>query len=114
MPVTGMWWIWRAYPSFRVCDPWMGVGCSSGWMRSGLRRITCEANRRRSDKTITWRDLPHRVTKEDPSAEFRVVEGANWQENIGRAIKILDHTPGSPWVVFDKILGYPEGGNADL
>jgi hypothetical protein len=54
------------------------------------------------------------VTKEDPSAEFRVVEGANWQENIGRAIKILDHTPGSPWVVFDKILGYPEGGNADL
>ena len=52
------------------------------------------------------------MTKEHPSAEIPVEE-ANRQEDIGRATEILDHMPGSPWVVFDNILGYPEGGNAD-
>jgi 4-hydroxy-3-polyprenylbenzoate decarboxylase len=45
----------------------------------------------------------------DELGELRVVRGANWQRDIGRVTEMLDHTAGSPCVLFDAIPGYPEG-----
>src|SRR5579862_8486219 len=45
----------------------------------------------------------------DAIGELRVLEGVDWQENIGRITEMLHHTDGAPAVLFDKIAGYPEG-----
>src|SRR4030042_1684799 len=41
--------------------------------------------------------------------EVRDVEGATWQEEIGMASEVLQHTDPAPAALFDKIPGYPEG-----
>src|SRR5229473_2276790 len=41
--------------------------------------------------------------------ELRVLEGVDWQENIGRIAEMLVHTDGAPAVLFDHIPGYPDG-----
>lgn len=58
---------------------------------------------------MSWRDLRGWMTEVEALGELRVVEGATWQEDIGRITEMLDHTPNSPCVVFDKIPGYPPG-----
>ncbi|MGH8914530.1 MAG: UbiD family decarboxylase, partial [Acidimicrobiia bacterium] len=45
----------------------------------------------------------------DQIGELRVVEGADWEENIGRASEMLHHTDDAPAVLFDRIPGYPSG-----
>src|SRR5438132_11842978 len=45
----------------------------------------------------------------DALGELRVLEGVDWQENIGRIAEMLVHTDGAPAVLFDKIPDYPEG-----
>ncbi len=45
----------------------------------------------------------------DSIGELRVIEGVDWEENIGRATEMLHHTDDSPAVLFDKIPGYPAG-----
>jgi UbiD family decarboxylase len=45
----------------------------------------------------------------DAIGELRVLEGVDWQENIGRIAEMLVHTDGAPAVLFDSILGYPRG-----
>ncbi len=46
----------------------------------------------------------------DALGELRVVNGADWQESIGRISEMLHHTDDSPAVLFDEIPGY-EAGN---
>ena len=41
-----------------------------------------------------------------PASEFRVVEGASAEADIGEATEMLDHTEGSPCVLFDAIPGF--------
>ncbi len=41
--------------------------------------------------------------------EVRDVEGATWQEEIGMASEVLQHTDPAPAALFDKIPGYPKG-----
>jgi UbiD family decarboxylase len=41
--------------------------------------------------------------------EVRDVEGITWQEEIGMASEVLQHTDPAPAALFDKIPGYPEG-----
>ena len=41
--------------------------------------------------------------------QLRVLEGVDWQENIGRVTEMLHHTDESPAVLFDKIPGFPPG-----
>lgn len=41
--------------------------------------------------------------------QLRVIEGVDWEENIGRITEMLQHTDDSPAVLFDKIPGYPPG-----
>ncbi|HLY66191.1 MAG TPA: hypothetical protein VKU60_11710, partial [Chloroflexota bacterium] len=45
----------------------------------------------------------------DAAGELRVLEGVDWEENIGRITEMLHHTDGAPAVLFDKVPGYPEG-----
>ncbi|MFQ5872173.1 MAG: UbiD family decarboxylase [Dehalococcoidia bacterium] len=58
---------------------------------------------------MSWRDLREWMDEVEKLGELRVVEGATWQEDIGRITEMLDHTPDAPCVVFDKIPGYPAG-----
>lgn len=41
--------------------------------------------------------------------EVRDVEGATWQEEIGMATELLQHSDPAPAALFDRIPGYPEG-----
>lgn len=41
--------------------------------------------------------------------QLQVLEGVDWQENIGRISELLHHTDESPAVLFDKIPGFPPG-----
>ncbi|MFQ5856505.1 MAG: UbiD family decarboxylase [Anaerolineae bacterium] len=58
---------------------------------------------------MSWRDLREWMDEVEALGELKVVEGATWQEDIGRVTEMLDHTEGSPAVVFDRIPGYPAG-----
>ena len=58
--------------------------------------------------------LPHQDMRDwlemvDALGELRVLDGVDWQENIGRITEMLHHTDGAPAVLFDKIPGYPAG-----
>jgi 4-hydroxy-3-polyprenylbenzoate decarboxylase len=41
--------------------------------------------------------------------EIKDVEGATWEEEIGMATELLNHSDPAPAALFDKIPGYPEG-----
>jgi 4-hydroxy-3-polyprenylbenzoate decarboxylase len=56
-----------------------------------------------------WRDLREWLDLVDELGELKVVRGASWQRDIGRVAEMLDHTAGSPCVLFDAIPGYPTG-----
>ena len=45
----------------------------------------------------------------DAIGELRVLEGVDWQENIGRITEMLHHTDSAPAVLFDNVPGYPAG-----
>jgi len=49
------------------------------------------------------------VRTELPPSEFRVVEGASRETDIGEVTEMLDHTEGSPSVLFDDIPGFDDG-----
>jgi UbiD family decarboxylase len=54
-------------------------------------------------------DLRDWLQMVDAAGELRVLEGVDWEENIGRITEMLHHTDGAPAVLFDKIPGYPDG-----
>jgi len=54
-------------------------------------------------------DLRDWLAMVDAIGELRVLEGVDWQENIGRISEMLHHTDGAPAVVFDAVPGYPRG-----
>jgi 4-hydroxy-3-polyprenylbenzoate decarboxylase len=58
---------------------------------------------------LAWRDTRDWLTCVDALGELRTVRGASWQEDIGEVTALLDHTEGSPCVLFDDIPGYPSG-----
>ncbi len=56
-----------------------------------------------------WRDTREWLERVEAAGELRVVRGASWQEDIGAVTEMLDHTEGSPCVLFDDVPGYPSG-----
>ncbi|MBI4321862.1 MAG: UbiD family decarboxylase [Chloroflexi bacterium] len=54
-------------------------------------------------------DLRDWIRRVDELGELRRVVGATWQEDIGLAGDVLNHSSKAPAVVFDRIPGYPEG-----
>src|SRR5438477_10549447 len=58
---------------------------------------------------VAHEDMRDWLEMVDALGELRVLEGVDWQENIGRIAEMLVHTDGAPAVLFDKIPGYPDG-----
>ena len=56
-----------------------------------------------------YRDLRDWLQRVDEIGELKVVRGASSEQDIGRVAEMLDHTAGSPCVLFDAIPGYPSG-----
>lgn len=56
-----------------------------------------------------WRDTREWIERVDAVGELRVVRGVDWQAGIGAVTEMLDHTEGSPCVLFDAIPDYPPG-----
>src|SRR5919198_3860749 len=54
-------------------------------------------------------DLRDWLEMVDALGELKVLEGVDWQENIGRIAEMLVHSDGAPAVLFDKVPGYPAG-----
>jgi 4-hydroxy-3-polyprenylbenzoate decarboxylase len=62
-----------------------------------------------SSTQLKYRDLRQWLELVGELGELRVVRGASSEEDIGRVAEMLDHTVGSPCVLFDAIPGYAEG-----
>ncbi len=58
---------------------------------------------------VSHEDMRDWLEMVDALGELRVLEGVDWQENIGRIAEMLVHTDGAPAVLFDEIPGYPQG-----
>src|SRR6266852_5694036 len=58
---------------------------------------------------VQHEDMRDWLEQVDALGELRVLEGVDWQENIGRIAEMLVHTDGAPAVLFDHIPGYPDG-----
>ena len=58
---------------------------------------------------MEYDDLRSWIDQARKLGELRTVDGATWQEDIGRVSEMLHHTFGSPAVLFDDIPGYPSG-----
>ena len=56
-----------------------------------------------------WQDTREWLQLVDNAGELKVVCGASWQEDIGAITEMLDHTDGSPCVVFDQVPGCEPG-----
>jgi 3-polyprenyl-4-hydroxybenzoate decarboxylase len=55
------------------------------------------------DNLRSWIDQARKLN------EVRDIEGATWQEDIGMASELLQHSDPAPAGLFDKIPGYPSG-----
>jgi 4-hydroxy-3-polyprenylbenzoate decarboxylase len=62
-----------------------------------------------ADARPSWRDTREWLERVDAIGELRVVRRAGWQADIGAITQMLDHTDGSPAVLFDEVPGYRPG-----
>lgn len=58
---------------------------------------------------VQHQDLRDWLRLVDAIGELRVLEGVDWQENIGRITEMLHHSDGAPAVLFDAIPGSTPG-----
>src|SRR4030042_6769324 len=58
---------------------------------------------------FVYDDLRSWIDQARKLEEVRDVEGATWQEEIGMATELLEHSDPAPAAIFDKIPGYPAG-----
>src|SRR5438105_6483981 len=56
-----------------------------------------------------WRDLREWLDVVEGLGELKRVQGANSEEDIGAVTEMLDHTDGSPCVLFDEIPNFKPG-----
>ena len=57
-------------------------------------------------------DLREWLARVDSLGELKRVTGANSEEDIGAITEMLDHTEGSPCVLFDEIPNFKPGYQA--
>ena len=57
----------------------------------------------------TFNDLREFIEKCDEIGEFKVIEGADWDLEIGAIAQWQATIPDSPLILFDKIKGYKPG-----
>ena len=58
---------------------------------------------------INYRNLREWIEEADRLGELRRVEGASWEEDIGLATELLQHSEEAPCGLFDDIPGFPKG-----
>jgi UbiD family decarboxylase len=56
-----------------------------------------------------WRDTRQWIDRVRAIGELRDVTGVDWQAGIGEVTELLDHSEGSPCVLFDEVPGYEAG-----
>lgn len=56
-----------------------------------------------------YEDLRGWLALAEKLGEVRHVKGASWQEDIGMAAELVQHSDTAPCVVFDDIPGFPKG-----
>ncbi|MFX0202729.1 MAG: UbiD family decarboxylase, partial [Candidatus Hodarchaeota archaeon] len=54
-------------------------------------------------------DLREYIKRVEELGECRVIEGADWELEIGYITELATHVPVPPLVLFDNIKGYPPG-----
>ncbi len=92
-----------------------GYGVPGGVRVGSLDGQTApEADRARLADQLRATGLPHQDLRDwlqmvDALGELQVLEGVDWQENIGRIAEMLVHTDGAPAVLVDKVPGYAAG-----
>jgi 4-hydroxy-3-polyprenylbenzoate decarboxylase len=79
------------------------IGSDEGEMATD---IAAPARRTEYDSLRDWIEL---VQGRLDGSEFRVVRGASSEADIGAITEMLDHTAGSPSVLFDDIPGFDRG-----
>src|SRR5919199_438845 len=82
----------------------------------GVRAVSLNGHAAAPDvvERLRSQGMPHQDMRDwlemvDALGELKVLEGVDWQENIGRIAEMLVHSDGAPAVLFDKIPGYPAG-----
>lgn len=58
-------------------------------------------------REVGFDDLRGWMQQVSAMGELKSVQGASWERDIGMATEMLQHTDGSPAVVFEDIPGYP-------
>ncbi|MBI2319441.1 MAG: UbiD family decarboxylase, partial [Betaproteobacteria bacterium] len=56
-----------------------------------------------------FHDLREFIEKSRELGEYRSIEGAHWDVEIGRIAELSLSVPESPLLVFDKVPGFPSG-----
>ena len=59
---------------------------------------------------MLYRDLRGWIDGVESFGELRVVEGADWNQEIGAVAEVAARSEASPAVLFDKIKDYPPAG----
>jgi UbiD family decarboxylase len=72
-------------------------------------RIAEEPKTGRRTRYESLRDWIELVRDELPASELRTVPGASSEADIGAITEMIDHTAGSPCVLFDDIPGFEDG-----
>ncbi|MFC1869993.1 UbiD family decarboxylase [Chloroflexota bacterium] len=58
---------------------------------------------------MMFNDLREFISKAEELGECKVIEGADWNEELGAIVDLQSELLDSPLLVFDKIKGYPAG-----
>src|SRR5512138_2231123 len=68
-----------------------------------------ELAKRQPGAGFEYEDLRDWLALAEKLGEVRHVKGASWQEDIGMAAELVQHSDVAPCVVFDEIPGFPKG-----
>src|SRR5262249_2890613 len=82
----------------------------------GVRTVPLNGHTPAADyvEQLRTQGMPHQDMRDwlemvNALGELTVLEGVDWQENIGPIAAMPVHSDGAPAVLFDKVQGYPAG-----
>ncbi len=70
---------------------------------------TSGANGAGAKPRFAYGDLREWIKEAEKLGEVKVVMGASWEEEIGAATEVVQHSENGPAVIFDEIPGFPKG-----
>ena len=80
-------------------------------MSSPLGKVLTEAAEPTNEPGLEFRyeDLREWIAQAEKLGEIRHVKGANWQQEIGMASELIQHSDNAPCVIFDEVPGCKKG-----